>query len=196
MLLGPRSRISSIWLCFSTLQRNWRRIYRNVFWSRWEYIMSRSLPHPRLRPSSKICIYYRPMRLPVWRFGWGRNTAQERYGTVLHRASICGDGCWTEHGIQVFYCACFKMNYFYLFWNVKPGQKTWIYGRTFCFLKNIERHLRHNRAACYQLFFRIMGQIQVLPKQTKTRREKWVSIVPHLLFRHTTHTNSCSSISK
>ncbi len=43
----------------------------------------------------------RRMRLPVWRFGWGRNTAQERYGTVLHRASTCGDDCWIEHGIQV-----------------------------------------------------------------------------------------------
>ncbi len=41
------------------------------------------------------------MRLPVWRFGSGRNTIQERYGTVLHRASTCGDNCWIEHGTQV-----------------------------------------------------------------------------------------------
>ena len=78
--------------------------------------MSRSLPHPPLRPPHimymytllydlpiyiYIYIYNRPMRLPVWRFGWGRNTAQERYGTVLHRASTCGDDCWIEHGTQV-----------------------------------------------------------------------------------------------
>ncbi len=61
------------------------------------------------------------MWLPVWRFSWGRNTAHERYGTVLHRASTCGDDCWIKHGIQVcpdivcaaniFYCACIKINF-------------------------------------------------------------------------------------
>ncbi len=41
------------------------------------------------------------MRLPVSRFGWGRHATHERYGTVLHRTSTCGDDCWIEHGIQV-----------------------------------------------------------------------------------------------
>ncbi len=57
------------------------------------------LPSPQKK--KYIIIYNRPMRLPVWRFGWGRSTAQERYGTVLHRAITCGDDCWIEYGIQV-----------------------------------------------------------------------------------------------
>ncbi len=145
---------------------------------------------------------YSGMRLSLWRFGWGRNTAQERYGTVLHRASTCGDDCWIEHGIQV--CTTLYVQWIFpiarvlrfilfVFWNVKPGRLTWIYGRKCVCQRNIKRQLRHNNSS----FFRIMGQIQVLQKQTKLRRETWVAIVPpHLLFCLTTHTNSCCSISK
>ncbi len=64
-------------------------------------IMSRSLPSPPLRSPPTNPQNNSSMRLPVWRFGWGRNTVQECYGTVLHRTSTCGDNCWIEHGIQV-----------------------------------------------------------------------------------------------
>ena len=82
----------------------------------------------------------------------------------------------------------------FVFWNVKPGRSTLIYGRKICSSgRNIKRQLRHNCS----LFFRIMGQIQVLSKQAKLRREKWIATVPpHLLFCSPTHTNSSSSISK
>ena len=82
--------------------------------------MSRSQPQPPLRSPPKKPKNNRRMRLPVWRFGWGRITTRERYGAVLHRTSNCGDDCWIEHGIQVcptlyavniFYCACVKISF-------------------------------------------------------------------------------------
>ena len=83
-------------------------------------IMSRSLPQPPLRSPPINQKNNSPMRLPVWRFGWGWNTAHERYGTVLHRTSNCGDDCWIEHGlpvcptlyaVNIFYCAFVKINF-------------------------------------------------------------------------------------
>ncbi len=112
-------------------------------------IMSRSLPQPPLR-SPRTQKKNRRMRLPVWRFGWGRNTVHERYGTVLHRTSTCGDDCWIEHGIQacptlcavnIFYCACIKINFVCI---LKPDRSALIYGRKFWCQRNIKRQLRHN----------------------------------------------------
>ncbi len=138
--------------------------------------------------------YNSSMRLPVWRFGWGRNTVQEHYGTVLHRTSNCGDDCWIEHGIQV--CPTLYVQWIFsvarvlilfVFWNVKPGRITLLYGRKFCCQRNIKRQLRHNMSSP----FHIMGQIQVLAKSTKPRREKWIAIVPpHRFFFATLHTRT------
>ncbi len=169
-------------------------------------IMSWSLPQPPLRSPPKTS-KSNTMRLSVWRFGWGRNTAQERYGTILHCTSNRGDDCWIEHGIQVcptlyvqwiFSIARVLILTLFVFWNVQTGRTTLIYGRKFCCQKNIKRQLSTATAVTTDpSFFRTMGQIQVLPKQASLRRETWIAIVPpHLLFCHTTHTNSCSSISK
>ncbi len=182
MLLGPRIRISFYALLLSTMQPFWR-ISHLLFleWFECLHHVSKS-PTPFFTISTKNQNNSR-MRLPVWRFGWGQNTAKERYGTSLHRASACGDDCWIEHGTQVcptsyvqwiFSIAhIIRLNLF-VFWNVKPGRITVIYGRKFCCQRNIKRQLRHNSPS----FFRIMGQIQVLPKQTKLRRGKYIATVP------------------
>ncbi len=150
--------------------------------------------------SPKKQIYNSPMRLPVWRFGWGQNTAHEHYGSVLHRTSNRGDDCWIEHGIQVcpalyvqWICSVARVLRFILFvifWNMKPDRVTLIYGRNVCCQRNIKRQLRHNSSS----FFRIMGQIQVLPKPTKLRRKKWILPQFLLTFCFTTlhDVNSCS----
>ncbi len=131
------------------------------------------------------------MWLPVWRFGWGRTTAHKRYGTVLHRTSNRGVDCWIEHGIQVcptlyvqwiFSIARVLRFIFFVFWNVKPGRITWIYGRKFFCQRNIKRHNKRQLRDNIPSLFRIMGQIQVLPKLTKLRREKWIATVPLLTF--------------
>jgi hypothetical protein len=109
-------------------------------------IMSWSLPHLEvyhnlLYDLPKIPTNDSTMLLCVWRFGWGRYTARERYGTVLHGTSNCGDNCWIEHGIQV---VCPSIIYersgwgrsyrYRLLWNETEnnstvGKKTFEFGR-------------------------------------------------------------------
>jgi hypothetical protein len=84
-----------------------------------------------------------------------------RFVRTLHereRGEVGGRDCWFEH--DFFLCS-------FLFWI---GKKTSIFGSGSFFGQGraVPVYLRHTSPA----FFRIMGQIQVLPKQTKLRREK------------------------
>ncbi len=123
---------------------------------------------------------------------------------------------------EIFYCACFKINficilkretrqtYFDVWKNIllpkkyqastAPQQLLILphHGPNSGLVKTGKASERDMSCHCSSSPFVLPHYTRiVVPKQTKLRREKSIAIFPfHVLFCHTTHTNSGSSISK